>query len=271
MNRFISIVIILGVVSGCARDQRMISHFPDRPISTEHELGEAINQRIMANIPACTNVQVTHYVQSVGEVLASHAARKDLQYRFVVLEDDRIHATHAPGGFVYITTGFLEFLQSEIELAGVLAYELAALHRKDPRLSAVMKTKDFVLQAGSVAAPAFGPIGALSLLGLIAINELAMSDPSLIDKVKRADARALTMMTSSGYDPQGFLNVLHRINDPQSKSRPYLFDYLESHPMPRGRESHLNEVFQKLPLADKQFDARREVFLTVQEALKSHA
>lgn len=269
MKKIVSFVLIVAVAAGCARHQGAAPYLSTDHLSTELELGEAIHQRIAANIPLCRNEQVTHYIQSVGEHLALHAGRKDLRYRFVVLEDDRIHATQAPGGFVYITTGFLEYIQNEIELAGVLAHELGALQHKDPRFSAVTKTRDFVLQAGSMAAPVFGAIGALSLLGLIVVNELAFSDPSLIDKIKKADTRALQMMTEAGYDPQGLLNILHRVHDPQSSHKPYLFDYLDSHPMTRGRETHLAQVFAKLPLADKQFDARRETFLTIREALKS--
>lgn len=263
MKKFISFLLIIAVAAGCARHQGVDPYLSSDHLSTELELGEAIHQRIAASIPLCQNEQVTRYIQSVGEHLALRAGRKDLRYRFVVLEDDRIHATHAPGGFVYITTGFLEYIQNEIELAGVLAHELGHLQYKDPRFSAAIKAKDIVLQAGSVAAPVFGPIGALSLLGLIVVNELAMRDPSLMDKVKKADKRALWMMAEAGYDPQGLLNILHRVYDPHASDKPYLFDYLNSHPMTSGREAHLAQVFRKLPLADKQFDAGRDAYMAI--------
>ena len=268
IRKVISAAMVFALISGCARDQRMISHLPNEHPSAELELGEAINQRITANIPTCRNLEVIRYVQSVGDHLAAYADRKDLTYRFVVLDDDRIHATHAPGGFVYVTTGFLEFLQSEIELAGVLAYEIGALQYRDPRLTGMKKTTDFILQAGSMAAPAFGAIGALSLLGLVAVKELVAHEPSFMGQVKKADGRALEMMTDAGYDPQGLLDVLRRINDPRSKYRPYLFDYLDSHPMTDERQTHLNQAFGSLPLDNRQFDSKRDVYLAVREGLQ---
>src|SRR3989338_7752892 len=90
--------------------------------------------------------------------------------RFIVLEDDRIYATQAPGGYVYITIGFFKFLASEIELAGILAYEIGMLQYRDPRLSKLKKALDLLLQTGSYVGPAFGSIGALSVLGLALVG-----------------------------------------------------------------------------------------------------
>ena len=76
-------------------------------------------------------------------------------------------------------------------------------------------------------------------------------------------------MVESGYDPQGLIDPLLRMNNPNSKYRAYLYDYLESHPITLEQIGKLERVFQELPLENRQFDAGREVFLNKTQIVRA--
>ena len=268
INRIVAIILTMALISGCAHQSRSIED-ASRRSTVETELGEAINRQILESIPVYHNYDLSAYVESIGRKLAQVSKRKDLSYRFVILEDDRMYATYAPGGYVYITTGFFRFLQSEIELAGILAYEVALLQYKDPRLSRAKKALAFVTQTGSQIGPAFGTIGALSVFGLAILTVATTTPKSLIQRVRAADKRALQYMVASGFDPQGLIDSLGRMMDPESSERAYLYDYLQTHLVTDDRMARLDREFQKLPLFGKQFDAKRNVYLTMTESVRS--
>jgi predicted Zn-dependent protease len=67
----------------------------------------------------------TAYVTEIGSKLLPHVDRKKIGYTFHAVENSQIQAFALPGGQIYITTGMLEFLQSEAELASVLGHEIS--------------------------------------------------------------------------------------------------------------------------------------------------
>lgn len=259
---------IILLVSSCARHRQTVTDSAQYS-KVETELGEAIHRQILQTMPVYQGEALNRYVRAIGQNLTAVAERKDLAYRFVILEDDRIHATHAPGGYIYVTTGLFRFLVSEIELAGILAHEIGLLQYKDPRLSKIKKAFELLLRTGSYVGPAFGPIGVLSVMGLALVGAVTNGEKSLEELTRDADKRALRYLAESGYDPQGLLDPLYRMLDTTSPFRPYLYDYLQSHPMAPDRLKKLDQEFLELSLTNKQFDARRDEFLAATQSVRS--
>lgn len=258
---FVILTLIISLLSGCVRDSSGVSRTSLPKTSDEIELGEAIHQQILQTMPVYDEPELNRYVREIGEKIISQAERRDLQYRFVILNDDRMYATHVPGGYVYVTTGFFRFLQNEIELAGLLAYEIGALQYRDPRLSRLKKVFEAVLRTGSMVGPAFGSIGALAVIGLVVAGNFIGQEKAFEERLFDADRDALQYLAGAGYDPQGLIDLLRRINDPHSPARPYLYDFLQSHPLSVERFRKLEETFWKLPLENHQFNAGREAYL----------
>jgi len=66
------------------------------------------------------------YVAEIGRRIAERNNPWNAEFDFGIIEDDRmINAFALPGGRIYITTGMLSRLESEAELAAVLAHEVA--------------------------------------------------------------------------------------------------------------------------------------------------
>src|SRR3989442_9840461 len=92
----------------------------------ERKAGEQAMREIRLREPSfLDDPELTEYVNEVGGriVAASPEARQD--FEFFMVRDNTINAFAMPGGFVGVHTGLLLAAQTESELAGVLAHEVA--------------------------------------------------------------------------------------------------------------------------------------------------
>lgn len=92
---------------------------------TELMFGEAIDQEIRAHLAMEEDIAMNQPIQSTGKRLAVVCDRKGLAFKFILLKEERINAFSGPGGYIYITTGLLGFVENQDELAGILAHEMA--------------------------------------------------------------------------------------------------------------------------------------------------
>src|SRR5258708_11920756 len=92
----------------------------------EGKIGEKAMREIRLRDPNfLDDPELTEYVNEIGRriVAASPEARQD--FEFFMVRDNTINAFAMPGGFVGVHTGLLLAAQTESELAGVLAHEVA--------------------------------------------------------------------------------------------------------------------------------------------------
>ncbi len=264
--KFAGVLLILCLlVGGCASNRsgeaKVLPPQSSEFGSEESTIGEKINEQILSQFYPYTDPKVVAYVNKIGNSLASQVERKDLNYRFTILYNEKIYAVSAPGGYVYLTTGLMAFLDNEAELAAVLAHEMGELQFRDPRLSRSRKALSEVTRAGAMVAPAFGPIGALAALGLVAVDAAVESrNPSAAKKILIADKRGLRYLVDAGYDPQGMFDVLHKFLNAKNEWLPYFYDYLQSRPITMDRFNALDHEFAKLPLDGKTFSTHRQEY-----------
>lgn len=76
------------------------------------------------------NASLTAYVRGVGNRLAARAERKNIQYRFHVMDKDELNAFAMPGGHIVVYTGLLDKLENEAQLATVLAHEIGHIEHR---------------------------------------------------------------------------------------------------------------------------------------------
>ncbi len=264
---------IFFLLNGCARDrapQSLKSEEEKRSFhSKENELGRQIHQAILASFRVYSEPRAVGYVTRMGRTLAKKASRKDLRYQFTVLYDDRLYATSAPGGFVYVTTGFLNFFRNEAELAAILSHEIAWLQIPDPRLSKKRKAVSILTKTGIIAAPFLGPFGSLAAGGLVLASALVESRTSTIEvRLQKADRNALRYMSQTGKDPQGYLDIMGRLLHPSPEWTPYLYDYSTSHPMTMKRFQAAMKEFEKLPIEGKSYSVHRERYMELTRGVR---
>lgn len=93
------------------------------------------------------NVIIYKYLYKVRDNILNSGQvehRADFQWRVrIIHEDSTLNAFCTPGGYIYVYTGILKFLESEDEFAGVLAHEIA---HADKRHSTRQMTQMFGVQ-----------------------------------------------------------------------------------------------------------------------------
>jgi len=276
MRHLVALLLLICLGAGCARGPRISDDKAgarEGLLATaearELEMGRQIHQAILSSFRIYSEPRLVGYVSRTGRSLAQRAERQNLKYQFTVLYDDRAYATEAPGGFVYITTGFLNFLENESELAALLAFEIATLQFRDPRFSLVQKAFGAVTQAGAMIAPVLGQIGMLAASALVLLQALTDSrNGDEESRIRKADQKALGYMVESRRDPQGYLDLMGRILNLSPEWKPYFYDFLYTRPMTMERYREIVNGFEKLPLEGRSFNVNRERYLAMTKGVR---
>jgi predicted Zn-dependent protease len=185
----------------------------------EITLGEGIASNLLGAAPLLNNPAVQQYVNRIGRWLALQTERPDLPWQFGVLDDNDVNAFAAPGGYVFITKGLLAQMNSEAELAGVLAHEISHVLRKH-HLQAIKKGARTELLA-DLANDALKNNGADPRLSKLvsAGTEVYARGLDKNDEYE-ADRMGVVIAARAGYDPYGLpavLQTLQSLNPSDSK------------------------------------------------------
>jgi len=183
---------------------------PDRLTAEEAvALGRALGPQVERMLGGRTvRLAVEAYVAAVGQRLAWVSPLASTPCRFGVLEVDRRRTVVLPGGVVYVTRGLLADLDSEAQLAAVLARELA--HLSAGHVEEVLRTRfDLATLRRAAGALEAGPdSGAARAAERVAraLLEHAYSPGAQ----READRLALDYLVAAGYNPAGLVEVLRR-------------------------------------------------------------
>jgi predicted Zn-dependent protease len=208
------------------------------PISTakEVEIGRGVAATIAGRFPVSSDEALTRYVNLVGLTVASQDPRPDIDYHFAVLETPTVNAYAAPGGYIFITRGSLNLIESEAELAGVLAHEVGHVNRRHVieqiRKSDTMReVKEQLDLTGGMLDRVVGTGANALFMGLSRGDEL------------EADSLGLEYAAGAGYDPGGLAAFVGRL-DRHSAEGP-LAEFVATHPKPGDRTERLTAIAQR--------------------------
>ena len=177
------------------------------PLSEENEreIGSRLAARYEESVQPSKDQIVNDYVSSLGHRIAGLSDRPEIKYRFRVVRSEESRAIAFPAGFIYVTTGLLTRIDSEGELAGILAHEIAHVSARHPNRIVEKEMKDAELAAilaGDIRADTTGAGGrCLSLL-------LAGYDKNT---EKDADVQALLYVARVGLNPEGMLHAMEKL------------------------------------------------------------
>ncbi len=158
--------------------------------------------------------EVGGYVASVGGRLAAHSERSDLAFRFTVLNSSVVNAFALPGGYVYVSRGLLALVNSEAELASVLAHEIGHV---TGRHSAQRYNKSVLLGLGTSL---FGAIVGNDVASQLAdFGSAAYLRGNSRDQELEADELGIRYMAATGYDARASVDFLSTLAADDNLSR----------------------------------------------------
>ncbi len=205
------------------------------PISTEKEIdiGRGIAATVAGRYPVSTDTALNRYVNLVGLAVAGEFPRADIVYRFGVLETPDVNAFASPGGYIFITHGALNLMESESELAGVLGHEVGHVNRRHVieqiRKSDQMRAvHDQAGISGTVLDQVVGSGANVLFSGLGRNDEL------------EADSLGFEYAASAGYDPGGLSTFIAHLNSHSGEGP--VSDLMATHPRPADRIAQLQRI-----------------------------
>jgi predicted Zn-dependent protease len=220
----------------------------------EREVGSAYYQplRQQQGGDFSLDPELTAYVQSVGERLATHARRKDeLGFEFSIVNDSTPNAWALPGGKIALHRGLLTELQSEAELAAVIGHEIV---HADAAHSARQQSKGVLTQAGAMAgmvligSKADSSAGRAAAVLVPALGAQLLTQKYSRDAEREADLYGMRYMSEAGYDPAGAVQLQETfVRLAEGRRQDWLSGLFASHPPSRERVERNRETAGSLP------------------------
>jgi len=224
----------LGRLFGAGKDLATAATGMDE--KDEIAAGREVAGRMLGAAPLVADAELQAYVNRVGRWIAAQAERPGLPWHFGVIDSPSINAFAAPGGYVLITRGLYEILDSEAQLAGVLGHEIGHVVQ---RHHVTVMQKSAAVSAGAQLAQARDRS---QLVGNL-IGTGAEIFARGLDKSAEfeADQIGVVLAARAGYSPYGLVEVLHKLSarGAEDASLALLF---KTHPHPGERLTEIGQV-----------------------------
>ena len=246
-----------GIAWAQLRD--LLRAFKPMPIEQEVAMGRAIAAKLIDIYGLYENPEITEYVNLVGQTLAERCKRKELRFHFAILDHEMINAFSAPGGYVFITTGVLQAIQNEEELAGVLGHEIghiAGRHvEKEARKSGLIKFKS----NQSTSSKRFQK--GLDMVVSKLVQKILTKGFSRQDEFD-ADKRGTIYAAKCGYAADGLHNFLSNLDEIKGEApRRRIKALFGTHPGLEERIAKVEALIQKKGYSTETNPTRTERFL----------
>lgn len=210
--------------------QEKVTGKPATSVEEEVAIGRQIVGNLLGAAPLVKDAKLQKYVNNVGRWVANQSERPELEWHFGVIDSNDVNAFAAPGCYIFVTRGLYRLLQSEAELAGVLAHEVGHVIRQH-HLKILQQSK--LLDLGSqLVAKNVG--GNDKVQGLIGSGAEIVSRSLDKEAEFEADRIAVVLATRAGYDSFGLPAVLQQIGH-FAKNDGDVALLLKTHPHPDDR------------------------------------
>jgi predicted Zn-dependent protease len=158
------------------------------------------------------------YVNLVGVAVARNSLRPGLPYVFVVVKSPLQNAFSCPGGIIFLSAGLLKTIQTEAQLASILAHEVAHVGHKDA-LKSIQRARFFQGVGKITAATMEGDKGE-QFENMIGDLQNILFDKGLDQGMEfEADLAAMETAYRTGYSPDGIIKVLEALKKIEMSSK----------------------------------------------------
>lgn len=250
----VTLVLLVLAAQGMLLAASIDSELGDKEV----KMGEEAVVEVRKEYKLSDNAADLKHVREIGEKLAAVANKKEVdalygtskitpfQFSFDIIEDDDVNAFCVPGGKIFVYRGLLNSVQSDHELAGVLAHEIthAAHHhmvfllKKQAQMSNPMALAMLAIMISGAKSSDIGNL----YLGL-QLYQIAKLNGYGMEAERDSDKGAIQYMIDAGYNPVGMLTFMERL---ARKTELIDLGIYRSHPLDADRVKAAMTELQKL-------------------------
>ena len=218
-------------------------------LQKELALGKAMADDLARNVRIVDNAAFAEYINRIGQNLVRNSDVK-IPVVFKIIEDPQINAITLPGGHIFVHTGLILLADSEAELAGAMAHEIAhAAARHGTRQASRQQLADMasiplIFMGGWIgygtrqAANIGGPMGMLA------------ADRGFEEE---ADLLGIQYLYKAGYDPAAMVTMFERMSSLELKKPGAIAKLFATHPAAGGRVTKTQRNIDELLAARPEY------------------
>lgn len=242
--RYFSLIIISTMLLsfftiGCGGGVNLFS------VEQDIELGRQVSAEINSNsdefpiLPEQNNREVYQYIRNItNRILSSGkvAYRNEFAWEVKIIDEpETLNAFATPGGYIYVYTGLIKFLDSEDELAGVMGHEIA---HSALRHSTQQMTKAYGLQILASVVTGNSEPGMIEqiALGLASLRNSRAHE-------SEADEYSVVYLCGTNYNANGAAGFFRKMESSGGGSPP---EFISTHPNPGNRVAEIDQKAQEL-------------------------
>ena len=173
-------------------------------------------------------------VEIIGNNISNYVKRKAIGYKFNVMKDEIKNAFSMAGGNIWITSGLLNLVENDDELAFVIAHEMAHEDKKHN-----MKRIQMIYRAYQ-----FGGEDAAQLASIV--QNLLMTPFEKYQEFE-ADEYGAYLLRHAGYNTNGAITFFNKLASLEKETSEDEIGYLfRTHPYTKDRIKRLKDYIIKL-------------------------
>jgi len=214
-------------------------------IKEEKELSREFLKFIFRQFKVIKAPIMVNYVNGVGQKIVSTLPPQPFTYHFYVIKEDSYNAFATPAGHIFVNSGLIEAMESEDELAGVIAHEIAhvSLRHISKKIERSQKI-GYATLAGIVAGVLLGVGGASEAASAVTVGATAAGQSASLaysrDDEFQADQFGLEYLNRAGYSAKGLLLTLKKLRSQQWFGSDVIPTYLQTHPASEDRMVYID-------------------------------
>lgn len=243
-----AVILACLALFGCAtnpitgRDELMLYSEED-----DFALGRQVAPRLEAALGDRINSEALQlYIDRIGQRIALVCHHPEWEFHYIAVDHEMVNAMALPGGYIYITRGLLERMQTEGQLAAVLAHE--TVHVVGRHTAAQMSKRTALGAATAAAAVAGGGQGARAAMITNQVLSLSYSR----DDETEADGAGLDYLVRAGYDPNSMVEIQEILLKEHGLRRE--LEFFMTHPHP---ETRLHDIKRRIGQRYRDFEPTR--------------
>lgn len=239
------------VVCGCLLILLVWGSFPLMPkasalsIEDERKMGDEFMAQVLAQLQLVDDPFVDQYINELGQYLIIPLETKSFPFHFYVVKDNTLNAFAAPAGHIFVFSGLILAMDRLDQLAAVICHEIGHISARHlaQRLEQ-SKAIGLATLAGILAGALLGgEMAGAVMLGSMAAGMQAQLNYSREDE-RQADQLSYKYMVPTGFNPEGMIEALNKIQKESWIGTNKVPAYLLTHPTGPERMANLESMMK---------------------------